>query len=326
MVSAVMRHIPAPTHLKLAQKYYAERVEELRTLITAEEQQFKAIVAEIDQIRAGQRDEEVEARITGISTPEREAEGEGGEATIAEGPEAVALEESAPVDTSNLISDEPPEVDMPVAEPHTSPQEEEITPSVAPPPSPPDASMEDVETRPEATTSPPSLCVESPPPEALSSPPENLDHLMQASDDESPGKPQTDDVPLPVLEEPVNVVPEQAEEMEQTKETQQAAEDEAEFMNEARPLTEDLPMETSEAVSAAPVEELTSELVDDVQVEVEVETETADEEMDRSQSKLESDDISSHLLLTARVHSPSSVYLSHTHTCPGSETWSPTPT
>jgi hypothetical protein len=73
--------------LKLAEKYFAERMEELRTLIGAEEQQFKyertvvlpqvystsrrALVAEINQLRAGQRDEEIMARITGIP-PEKE--------------------------------------------------------------------------------------------------------------------------------------------------------------------------------------------------------------------------------------------------------------
>ncbi|KAK7054273.1 bromo domain-containing protein [Favolaschia claudopus] len=49
-----------------------ERVEELRTLISAEEEQFKSIVAEIDEIRAGQKDEEIKARISAHPTPEKE--------------------------------------------------------------------------------------------------------------------------------------------------------------------------------------------------------------------------------------------------------------
>nr|GAT59466.1 predicted protein [Mycena chlorophos] len=53
--------VQEPVHLRLAEKYYAERVEELRNLILAEEQQFKSISVEIDSIRKGKNDEEQEA-------------------------------------------------------------------------------------------------------------------------------------------------------------------------------------------------------------------------------------------------------------------------
>ncbi|KAH0587618.1 hypothetical protein H2248_006389 [Termitomyces sp. 'cryptogamus'] len=51
---------------KLAEKYYTARVQELRELILAEEEKFKAIVSEIEAIRAGNFDTEITANIIGV--------------------------------------------------------------------------------------------------------------------------------------------------------------------------------------------------------------------------------------------------------------------
>ncbi|KAJ7908324.1 hypothetical protein B0H13DRAFT_2017083 [Mycena leptocephala] len=167
--------VHAPTHLKLAEKYFAERMEELRTLIGAEEQQFKALVAEINQLRAGQRDEEIMARITGIP-PEKEPD------DVVEEPRDIAPEQDVSADVvtatpedvvTATLEDEAPEVEMPAAETETVQQEEpeEPTPDI-----------------PDTTATP----------EAPSSPAENLDHLMQVSDDE---KPPDAEVPDPLIPE-----------------------------------------------------------------------------------------------------------------------------
>ncbi|KAJ7368344.1 hypothetical protein DFH08DRAFT_676568 [Mycena albidolilacea] len=101
----------APTHFKLAEKYYAERVEELRTLISVEEQQFKAIVAEIDQIRAGQKDEEIKAKITGVPAPEQE------EDTLdVEVPEPVPEEPAVDIPSEQAAVEEPVAEDAVVEE------------------------------------------------------------------------------------------------------------------------------------------------------------------------------------------------------------------
>ncbi|KAJ7771411.1 hypothetical protein DFH07DRAFT_229553 [Mycena maculata] len=187
--------IHEPTHLKLAEKYYVERFEELRTLISAEEQQFKAITVEIEQIRAGQRDEEIKARITGIPVPEKEAEA----LPVAGESEAIPQEPTVSTDAAPpLPPDEVPEVEMTVAEPGAEPetqQEADVAANEPAPPSPEAAAMEDVETKAQTAES-------TPPPDVASSPPENLDHLMQASDEETQEKvPQDVQAPEPVHEE-----------------------------------------------------------------------------------------------------------------------------
>ncbi|KAJ6485059.1 hypothetical protein C8R47DRAFT_980624 [Mycena vitilis] len=139
-----LKHVTAPTHLKLAEKFYQERVEELRSLIGAEEQQFKAIVAEIDQIRAGQRDEELKAKITGVPDPVEVETHE---------PQAEAIETVDQEEPATIIPGLPP---------------------------PSEADMEDVLPHLEEAKS----TETSPAPEVPYSPAENLDHLMQVSDDE----------------------------------------------------------------------------------------------------------------------------------------------
>ncbi|KAG6868523.1 hypothetical protein C0993_001624 [Termitomyces sp. T159_Od127] len=58
--------IHSPVNHKLAEKYYIARVQELREQILAEEEKFKAIVSEIEAIRAGNFDAEIAAKITGV--------------------------------------------------------------------------------------------------------------------------------------------------------------------------------------------------------------------------------------------------------------------
>ncbi|KAJ7507854.1 hypothetical protein B0H11DRAFT_1705305 [Mycena galericulata] len=197
-------HRTAPTHLKLAEKYFVERLEELRTLIGAEEQQFKAIVAEIEQIRAGQRDEEIKARITGIPVPEKDTES----LPTAEEPEGIeSPAQPQQISSSTILSPQDvsvdvasaglgidvPEVEM-APEPQTHQEEDAAVPvDVIPSPSP--QVMEDVEAKPASTEA-------SPPPEAPSSPVENLDHLMQPSDEEISQKAQ-EEVEVEVPEQPI---------------------------------------------------------------------------------------------------------------------------
>ncbi|KAF7355348.1 Bromo domain-containing protein [Mycena sanguinolenta] len=181
----------APVHFKLAEKYYAERVEELRTLISAEEQQFKAIVAEIDQIRAGQRDEEIKARITGIPAPEKEEDSPEDEFSApAEESADITMDQDVPP-ASATPKDEAPEIEMPVPDSETIEPEEPTADIPAIPPTPEaavegvvEAAVEDVveavvedvapqQSEAKVSTEP------TPTPEAPLSPPENLDHLMQ---------------------------------------------------------------------------------------------------------------------------------------------------
>ncbi|KAJ7228609.1 hypothetical protein GGX14DRAFT_345637 [Mycena pura] len=162
------RCVLAPVHLKLAEKYHTERVEELRTLIQAEEQQFKAIVAEIAQIRAGQKDKELEATITGSLAPE-------------------APDESLDVAPEDTI----PEVEMSpaAAEPETIQKESNPTKEQSPtndsdlsPPGP-EIVMEDIQTAPPEVTK---LSVEaSPPPETPSSPVKEQGSLIHTLNDEN---------------------------------------------------------------------------------------------------------------------------------------------
>ncbi|KAG6837443.1 hypothetical protein H0H93_009537 [Arthromyces matolae] len=56
--------IHSPVNHKLAEKYYIARVQELRQLIAAEEDKFKAIVSDMDSIRSGNFDAEITAKIT----------------------------------------------------------------------------------------------------------------------------------------------------------------------------------------------------------------------------------------------------------------------
>ncbi|KAJ7276440.1 hypothetical protein B0H12DRAFT_1085454 [Mycena haematopus] len=196
----------APTHFKLAEKYYAERVEELRTLISAEEQHFKAIVAEIDQIRAGQRDEEIKARITGIPASETEAEKE----------TAAPVEESANITTEQDVppasaspKDEVPEIEMPVPDSETVQQEEPAADIPDPTAPTPEVALEDVALQQDETKA---SAEPTPPSEVPFSPAENLDHLMQVSDDE----PQDVEVPEPGPEEPAADMVQEKEPKEET--------------------------------------------------------------------------------------------------------------
>ncbi|KAJ7904556.1 bromodomain-containing protein [Mycena olivaceomarginata] len=176
----------APIHFKLAEKYYAERVEELRTLISVEEQQFKAIVAEIDQIRAGQKDEEIKAKITGV--PDKEQE----EDTL-----------DVPVDAPGATpQDEVPEIELPAADSETVQQEDPAVDTPVVPPTPEAAKVEDVAPQQDGTKA---SAEPTPTPDAPLSPAENLDHLMQVSDDEKP--PEDVEVPEPVPEEPAVDIP-----------------------------------------------------------------------------------------------------------------------
>ncbi|KAF7965977.1 hypothetical protein HWV62_40541, partial [Athelia sp. TMB] len=72
------------TNLKLAQKHYRARVLELRELIVGEEEKFKRLVAEIEEIRAGLWDNKIAAKISGVSLKEPT------EMTVDDPPEAVA--------------------------------------------------------------------------------------------------------------------------------------------------------------------------------------------------------------------------------------------
>ncbi|KAJ6539385.1 hypothetical protein B0H19DRAFT_1240137 [Mycena capillaripes] len=232
--------VNAPTHLKLAEKYFAERIEELRTLIRAEEEQFKAIVAEIEQIRAGLRDEEIRAKITGMPAPDKEEHVQAEEDGQLEASEDIVPEQDVPAAdaVSAAPGDEAPEIEMPVAEIEMpaaeiempaaeaetpaaeaempaaevempaaeaeTVQQEEPTPNISDVPPTPEAAMEDVAAQLEGTKA---SAETTPAPEAPPSPVENLDHLMQVSDDE---KPPDAEVPDPIPEEqPVNMVLEQ---------------------------------------------------------------------------------------------------------------------
>ncbi|KAI5124809.1 hypothetical protein M0805_005440 [Coniferiporia weirii] len=59
----------APIHLQLAQYYYQERTKELRDEIAAEENRFKTLVTEIDDIRSGKWDNKILAGMNGMEVP-----------------------------------------------------------------------------------------------------------------------------------------------------------------------------------------------------------------------------------------------------------------
>ncbi|KAJ7180148.1 hypothetical protein C8R43DRAFT_971916 [Mycena crocata] len=182
--------IHAPTHLKLAEKYHAERIDELRTLIGNEEDSFRTIVGEINQIQAGQRDEEIKAKITGIPIPQHETE-----VAVAK-TQTISPEQDVPADaTASIPSDGVPEVET-IAEPE--PREQDHVHSADPiePSSSLKAKTENVEIQPEDAIA--TSLVEEVPPEVHSSPVENLDHLMQASDEEMSDKVQHNEIPEPI--------------------------------------------------------------------------------------------------------------------------------
>ncbi|KAH9853473.1 hypothetical protein C2E23DRAFT_821573 [Lenzites betulinus] len=79
-------------HLKLAQRYYVERVKELRELIAVEEVNFKRLVTEIDEIRSGAWDVKIRASL-GLESPE-DTQAQDIEARIIQ-PETAEPEESA---------------------------------------------------------------------------------------------------------------------------------------------------------------------------------------------------------------------------------------
>lgn len=91
------------------------------------------------------------------------------------------------------LEDEAPEVEMPAAETETVQQEEpeEPTPDIPDVPPTPEAAMEDATPQLEEIKASAETTAT---PEAPSSPAENLDHLMQVSDDE---KPPDVEVPVP---------------------------------------------------------------------------------------------------------------------------------
>ncbi|KAF8195851.1 hypothetical protein K438DRAFT_2017099 [Mycena galopus ATCC 62051] len=243
----------APIHFKLAEKYYAERVEELRSLISAEEQQFKAIVAEIDQIRAGQKDEEIKARITGISAPEKEPED-----PVEESGDISPGQDVPADDLADMVSaapkDETPEIEVPVADSETMEPDEPVAdiPVDAVPPTP-EVAMEDIVLEQDGTK----VSAEpTPTPEAPLSPPENLDHLMQISDDEQLQDPEGPD---PVPEEPAVDMPE-AETLEEV--VAPAEETVAPVEETAAPAEETAaPAEEKAEETAAPIEDTAEETV-----------------------------------------------------------------
>ncbi|KAJ7638851.1 hypothetical protein FB45DRAFT_904056 [Roridomyces roridus] len=242
--------VHAPTHYKLAERYFAQRVEELRTLISAEEDQFKTISAEIEQIRAGQRDEEIQAKITGAPLPPTEAEAE--EPPVEEEEAVTAPEPDVPADAvTEVPADETPEVEMAVPEPEAPPemedlQEQEALVVEAPQPSPPAAPIEEPEVE--------SDVAENTPAEATpSSPIENLDHLMQASDEETPEK--MPDVQVPDVQVP---------EAEPEAEAPEAGVPEEEVPEEEVPEAE---IPEAEVLKEVPEEEVPEEEIPEAEVQ-----------------------------------------------------------
>ncbi|KAI0750804.1 hypothetical protein C8Q80DRAFT_1153974 [Daedaleopsis nitida] len=63
-------------NLRLAQKYYVARIKELRELIAAEEQKFKTLVTEIDEIRSGEWDDKIRVSMGLEPPPQREEQPE----------------------------------------------------------------------------------------------------------------------------------------------------------------------------------------------------------------------------------------------------------
>ncbi|TFK75869.1 hypothetical protein BDN72DRAFT_831308 [Pluteus cervinus] len=91
--------IHAPLNLKLAQRHYQARVEELRQLIATEESNFKTIAAEIQEIRQGLWDEKIQVQPVVTDVPP---------ASVSEVPEAMEQVESdqdpeRPPETSPVV-------------------------------------------------------------------------------------------------------------------------------------------------------------------------------------------------------------------------------
>ncbi|KAI0723304.1 hypothetical protein C8Q76DRAFT_722382 [Earliella scabrosa] len=82
-------------HLRLAQKYYVTRVNELRELIAVEEAKFKKVVAEIDQIRSGAWDDKIRVSMGLVPDPDKQ-EAEPRPEAPREEPTPIRLEEEEP--------------------------------------------------------------------------------------------------------------------------------------------------------------------------------------------------------------------------------------
>ncbi|KAF7301712.1 Bromo domain-containing protein [Mycena indigotica] len=100
-----------PIHLRLAEKYYSERVEELRGLIQAEEQQFMSITAEIDSLRSGKSDAVIEESV--LPTDDIPAI----EADKTPSSEATVAPETSPKPDPPTVDSTPIELDPPEALP-----------------------------------------------------------------------------------------------------------------------------------------------------------------------------------------------------------------
>lgn len=107
----------APINLQLAQKHYHSRFLELRELILAEELKFKTVLKEIEEIKLGLRDKEIQAKITGENPSKRLKENtpfdEGlGDSVLSHVTESAESLNSPPQTTAEVIPQSPPSEDL----------------------------------------------------------------------------------------------------------------------------------------------------------------------------------------------------------------------
>ncbi|KII95162.1 hypothetical protein PLICRDRAFT_33994 [Plicaturopsis crispa FD-325 SS-3] len=154
----------APNNLSLAQRHYQRRLVELRSLITAQETEFKRLVAEIDDIRAGKWDDKITAEVTGAPLPVPSPESApqpAREPSVAIADQSpLVTEDIASADTGALDADAtPPEPTLATDEPVAVEEEEDapIDESQPSPQAPSPAPVEEKLTPPEEATASPEL-------------------------------------------------------------------------------------------------------------------------------------------------------------------------
>lgn len=207
----------ARLHLRLAQKHYKARVEELRENITAEEAEFSTLANEVEEIRSGKWDEKLAADLRAKTAGKPTNRAAEQDQPVADNKEADAKDggdtESAPQDADDEIVDTTLQLDN-----HESDVADSTKPSRAATPPAADQAKDSTDpatdapagqtpkpvdgveeggpapvsvhaTSPLATTGPPDEPKESPKPVAPSSPPSAKPTPKEADEPEAPAPP-----------------------------------------------------------------------------------------------------------------------------------------
>ncbi|KAL5527788.1 hypothetical protein ACEPAG_6589 [Sanghuangporus baumii] len=228
----------SPIHAQLAQRFYRDRVAELRNQIATEEERFKTLVSQIEEIRAGNWDDRIRAKLGGA-----EVSFDLPPVVPAETPEAtepvVIREDAAPARTEGPTEDQQND-EVPVEMPSSDGEAPMDVSSPMRPSSPPPQESSPQQETPKAAEEHPaeSMSTESElspvPPASEEHPPTSPKHVPKTRSQTRKEPAETIKSPTPTPDEDEEM-PDADEEVQEAKAEEEEMEEDAEAAPETSP-------------------------------------------------------------------------------------------